>query len=326
MTRRLHKRPKRRIVAAPFIPNRGQELSYARDLAALCRPMLKRVYSETVKAYREASTAFALHKIGMDSAVDDLLFLLDDFRDEYTGEFDVMALPLAENMVEGQVETVNREFPKIINGALGREYAQYAPNPAPAPVTTLEEPAAVREFFTPPPAEPPPPTAPNPFAIPGNIFDISPQMTVAIKAAIAENVALIKSIPAQYLDQVAGAVTRAMTSASSIRQLADEIKSYSLMTDRRAKNIALDQVRKVHAALNLRRMQDAGITHFKWMHVGGSVKPRPFHIADHPEGLNGGIFSIEDPPVIEPNTGITGFPGDLPFCRCVMQAVIELDD
>lgn len=316
MPRRTVKRPKRYVVADPFVPNRGQELAYARDLAALCRPMLKRVYAETVKAYRDASMAISLHKIGMDSAVDDILFLLDDFRDEFTGEFDLMALPLAENMVEKQLETVNREFPKIIDNALGRKYAATAPATA----------QTGGVLFTPHPPVAPPASAPNPFAIPGSIFDISPQMTVAIKAAIAENVSLIKSIPEQYLDRVAGAVTRAMTSANSIKQLAEEIKSYSLMTDRRAKNITLDQVRKVHAALNLLRMQDAGITRFKWMHVGGSVKPRPFHLADHPAGLNGGIFSIENPPVIEPNTGITGFPGQLPFCRCVMQAVIDLDD
>ena len=58
--------PKRRIISAPLVPNRGDELAYARRLASLCRPMLKKVYAETVKAYRESAIAVAIKKISMD--------------------------------------------------------------------------------------------------------------------------------------------------------------------------------------------------------------------------------------------------------------------
>lgn len=313
--------PKRRIISAPLVPNRGDELAYARRLASLCRPMLKKVYAETVKAYRESAIAVAIKKISMDSAVDDLFLLLEDMQDIFQDEFDTMALPMAEEMVEKQFANSARDFARITKQMVSQTTAPTDPAMSAGGISVSVDPGAAQSVNI-------VKTALNAgsFAIPGSIFDISPQMSVALKASIQENVSLIKSIPPQFFDRVAGAVTRSMQAGGSVKQLAEELKQYALMTDRRAKNIAMDQTRKTYAALNLRRMQDAGVKKFKWSHTGGSVKPREFHLAPYPEGLNGGIFSIEDPPVIEPNSGITGFPAQLPFCRCTMQAVIELDD
>ena len=280
--------------------------------------MLKRVYSETVKAYRESASAVALKRIGMDSAIDDLFSLLEDFRDMYSEEFDLMAQPLAEEMVAKQLRNSARDFSRVT--------AQMLSQPD---VTTPASSGGIAVSIEPDVAQSVNSASAmlnnNSFAIPGSIYDISPQMTVALQASIRENVSLIKSIPAQFIDRVTGAVTRSMQSGGSVKQLAEELKQYAVMTDRRAKNIAMDQTRKTYAALNLRRMRDAGVTKFKWSHTGGSVKPRQHHLLPFPDGLNGGIFSLDDPPVIEPSTGITGFPGQLPFCRCIMHAVIEFD-
>lgn len=47
---------------------------------------------------------------------------------------------------------------------------------------------------------------------------------------------------------------------------------------------------------------------------------------DYPTGLNGGIFDIDDPPVIDKRTGEKGFPGQLSYCMCIMQAVLDFED
>ena len=59
------------------------------------------------------------------------------------------------------------------------------------------------------------------------------------------------------------------------------------------------------------------------MHTGGSVHPREYHLRNAPSGLNGGIFDLDNPPVIDLRTGERGFPGQLPYCRCTMCAVVE---
>ena len=69
-----------------------------------------------------------------------------------------------------------------------------------------------------------------------------------------------------------------------------------------------------------------GFTHFEWIHSGGSQQPRSYHMRAHPSGLNHGIFRIDEPPVIDPNTGTRGFPGDLPNCRCTMRPVLKFED
>ena len=56
-----------------------------------------------------------------------------------------------------------------------------------------------------------------------------------------------------------------------------------------------------------------------------SKEPRPHHITEAPNGLNHGIFDLDDPPIIDPRTGERGYPGQLPYCRCVMCAVVDAD-
>lgn len=312
--RRRDSRRKPPVISSPFIPNRGDEISFARQILALCRPMLKTVYKEIVSLYRDNREAVALREIALDAAADDIFAALDALRARFENEFDIMALPIAQEMVERELVSVNRAFP-----ARMREMALKMASGVATVVPGVKLPdrsSGVEQIA---------PVLAAEYAVPGNIFEVSPNVSIAIKASIQESVSLIKSIPAQYLDRIEGAVMRSMQSGGSTKQLAQEIKSYAKMTARRAKNIALDQTRKTYTSLNIRRFQDAGIKKFKWIHVGGSAKPRHHHITDFPEGLNGGIFSIDDPPVIDPKKGTKGFPAQLPYCRCIMAAVFDED-
>jgi SPP1 gp7 family putative phage head morphogenesis protein len=141
-----------------------------------------------------------------------------------------------------------------------------------------------------------------------------------LKASIAENVSLIKTIPQQYLKDVSGAVFRSITAGSGLNDLLPFLQKYKQITLRRAKMIALDQNRKAFNNLSQSRMQSAGITKYEWLHTGGSDKPRKDHIA-----MNGNIYRFDDPPIVDRKTGERGHPGSLINCRCRLKPVIEFD-
>ena len=158
------------------------------------------------------------------------------------------------------------------------------------------------------------------FALSGSA--ISAEKADAIKALLFENVSLIKSIPNEYFKQITGAVARSIENGNGISWLASELKKYGYSTERRAQLIAQDQTRKAYNSINLRNFQEAGIRKFKWLHSGGSAHPREYHR----DVLNGNIYDMNDPPVIDPKTGEKGFPGQLPYCRCVMCAVLSFEE
>lgn len=164
---------------------------------------------------------------------------------------------------------------------------------------------------------------------------ISPEKEEVMKALIYENTSLITNLQTHYFEQITGAVMRSITSGLGVGHIEDELNKYRGMTKRRARNVALDQTRKAYNSINLRNMQDAGVQKAEWIHSGGSQKPRTYHqtrwdgvsgIQDgRPNGLNGFIFRLDRPPVIDLKTGERGFPGQLPYCHCTMGAVVEFD-
>ena len=142
-----------------------------------------------------------------------------------------------------------------------------------------------------------------------------------ITASVAENVALIKSIPQKFMDGVQGAVMRSITSGNGLADLDPYLKDAKGITERRATNIALDQTRKAYNSINRVRMQGLGIGKFEWIHTGGSQKPRPDHVE-----MSGNIYSFDDLPVIDQRTGETGIPGQAPNCRCTMRPVLDFGE
>jgi uncharacterized protein with gpF-like domain len=70
------------------------------------------------------------------------------------------------------------------------------------------------------------------------------------KALIAENVSLIKSIPQEYFKNVTGAVMRSIMVGNGLADLLPHIKKYDGQTERRAKNLSLDQTRKAYNSIN----------------------------------------------------------------------------
>ena len=111
-----------------------------------------------------------------------------------------------------------------------------------------------------------------------------------LKASIAENVILIKSIGETYHKQVEGAVYRAITSAQGGEALVPFLERYKGMTQRRARNIANDQSLKAFASINRARLEKLGIGRYEWLHTAGSQHPRRLHVS-----YSGRIFSWDSP-------------------------------
>lgn len=146
----------------------------------------------------------------------------------------------------------------------------------------------------------------------------------ALNAATWENVQLIKTISSDYLANIQGAVMRSISLGSNgLADLVPYMQQHKEITQRHARNIALDQTRKAFNICNSERMKAIGVKKFEWIHSGGGVHPRREHIQ-----MDGHIFDFDNLPVIGVMYGseVRGIPGQLPNCRCTMAPVIEFND
>lgn len=130
-----------------------------------------------------------------------------------------------------------------------------------------------------------------------------------------EMVAYIRSIPVEYHERIQRAVIDVEGDAERLKGI---IKDIGHSTENRAELIARDQISKFNGALNTARMDEAGIKRVMWRHSGGSGTPRPLHVE-----YDGEIFDLNDPPIIDEETGERGWAGFLPNCRCFLSPLIE---
>lgn len=149
-------------------------------------------------------------------------------------------------------------------------------------------------------------------SITGDLKDI-------LTASIAENVALIKSIPARYLSGVQGAVMRSITSGNGLQDLIPYLAKNKGVTLRRARFISMDQTRKAFNAISRGRADNLGIKQGEWLHTGGSNHPRPTHIA-----MTGKIFNLTDG-LYDSAVKRNVLPGEEPGCRCRWLPVIKFN-
>lgn len=134
------------------------------------------------------------------------------------------------------------------------------------------------------------------------------------QAVLQENVALIKSIPAEYLHDVQTQVWQSVRSGHDLGTLTKSLQDKYGVTHRRAAFIARDQNNKAKAVIENVRRQELGITEAIWQHSGGGKEPRPSHVA-----FNGKKFDLEKGAYID---GEYILPGQLPNCRCTSRAII----
>lgn len=147
-------------------------------------------------------------------------------------------------------------------------------------------------------------------------FRMTPAQRDVFQSTVEANVALIKSIPQQYLTQVEGMVMRSVQAGRDLKQLTDAIQGEFGVTRRRAAFIARDQNNKATSALQKARQLELGVVKGVWIHSGGGREPRPKHVA-----ASGKTFDIRKGMKVG-DKGQWVMPGEEINCRCVWRAVV----
>jgi SPP1 gp7 family putative phage head morphogenesis protein len=139
----------------------------------------------------------------------------------------------------------------------------------------------------------------------------------AYRLVAAENIALIKSIPRKYHEQVEQRVWNAVRTGSDLNKLSEQLRKAHKVTLDRAALIARDQNAKAKAVIERVRQQELGITRGIWQHSAAGKEPRPTHVAMNgkPYELAHGMWDADESEWVH--------PGQLINCRCTMRPVIE---
>lgn len=148
-----------------------------------------------------------------------------------------------------------------------------------------------------------------------DVLQDSPKIRATMEAAAIQNANLIKSIPEQYLNNVANSVFANMRVGLLPREVAKQVEGEYGVTQRRARFIARDQTAKVNGELSKQRQIDAGYVYFKWT-TSHDERVRHSHdeIAKADVGYGPGIYRWDDLPTNERGERIQ--PGSDYQCRC----------
>lgn len=147
-------------------------------------------------------------------------------------------------------------------------------------------------------------------ALGAEILAAEPNLEPRMGAFVAENVALIKSIPGEYLASLEKNLAREIAAGASVAELADLLTDYYGVSERRAVLIARDQVGKWFGQLNMVRQRAMGVRAFIWRDLDDD-RVRPLH-----RRLNGKQFDWDNLPS-------EGAPGTPVNCRCYAEPVFD---
>jgi uncharacterized protein with gpF-like domain len=150
-------------------------------------------------------------------------------------------------------------------------------------------------------------------------FRMTPAMRDVLRATVAANAALIRSIPEQYMTQVRGILMRGAQSGRDLATVTSDLRKQTGVTRRRAELIARDQAAKATAAFTRARYMEVGITEAVWVHSGGGHEPRPTHVA---AGVKATRYDVAKG-WYDPHERRHIQPGELINCRCFARPVVK---
>jgi SPP1 gp7 family putative phage head morphogenesis protein len=130
-----------------------------------------------------------------------------------------------------------------------------------------------------------------------------------------ENVALIKSIAEDQLDQVTELLDDAFEAGDDVDTVRAKVKERFDVSKSRADLIARDQVLKLNSQITQARQRSVGIESYIWS-TSNDERVRPGH-----DDLEGETFRWDDPPVTN-EEGDRNHPGEDYQCRCVAIPVL----
>lgn len=137
-----------------------------------------------------------------------------------------------------------------------------------------------------------------------------------VDAFLARNVSLVRSVSDDTRTKIADIVLRNYQQRTPTREVAKEMAEAVGISRKRALRVAADQSSKLSGRLDQARQEQAGIERFKWR-WSHKKHGRAIHIAH-----DGKIYPWSEPPQLD---GKPDLPGQLPFCGCRSQAVLQID-
>lgn len=147
-------------------------------------------------------------------------------------------------------------------------------------------------------------------------FRPTERMKEAYRTVIAEQVNLIRSIPAKFLKDVESTVWTGVMRGGDMEHISKQIQHNYGVSYRRAAFIARDQESKARAVMERARRVELGIKQAVWRHSHAGKTPRPSHVR-----MDGKAYDIEKG-MWDPDVGRFVMPGELPNCRCSSRAII----
>lgn len=141
----------------------------------------------------------------------------------------------------------------------------------------------------------------------------------AMKALMAEQVALIKSIPLEAAQRVHRLTIEGLEDGARAREISSEIQRSGEVAKSRADLIARTEVSRTATTLTEARAQHIGSEGYIWRTAGdGDVRE------DHRE-LEGTYVRWDSPPIADKRTGRRAHAGCIYGCRCYPEPVFPKD-
>lgn len=154
------------------------------------------------------------------------------------------------------------------------------------------------------------------------------EMQQLLDVKTAENVALIKSIKNQYIEQVGAVIRENVVSGQRSTTLITEIKERGNVSESRAKLIARTETAKTTSQITQLRSEALGSTTYYWS-ASGDERTRPDH-----QAMDGMLCKWSDDTVYSDDGGKTWKkrsaiggveikPGEIYNCRCTSMPVVS---
>lgn len=141
-----------------------------------------------------------------------------------------------------------------------------------------------------------------------------------IREITSNNVALIKSIPQQYLYTVQQAVNNAFITGFDMQSVTETIEEILTPVDEKSNNraalLARDQINKTTQQFAIFEAKSVGATKGRWIHVPGKYSSRITHIK-----MNGQTFNLDDG-LYDADVHRNVKPGELVCCNCQSETLI----
>lgn len=134
-----------------------------------------------------------------------------------------------------------------------------------------------------------------------------------MQGRLAEQVALIKSLPIEAAQRVHALTIEGLENGTRAAEIAKEIRRSGEVSESRANLIARTEVSRTASALTQARAQHIGSEGYIWR-TSGDSDVRHSHAQ-----MNGRFVRWDSPPTLD---GMTGHAGEYPNCRCYPEPVI----